>query len=226
MAPVIQRIKCSKLKTARCSSVDSRRAYCFSATHIWALSNARTSLQELCISDYNVGNLTDIMSDASMAAIATFSCLTRLDLICYGCPALDTLGQLSRLQKLALHLRHDDLARETCCEAVLLSNSAGLKKVRIDGHAWSDATYPALLTLTSLKVFALTVATISSPSAHVLGNLLLQVVFLFGSAPVIASKTVCCKDSRLVAQTSPHCGWTTWLLTSSNIFAPWNIYLH
>jgi len=97
LAPVIQRVKCSKLKTARCPSENSQTAYGFSASHISALSNARTSLQELCISDINVGTLNDIMSDSSMAAIATFSNQTRLDLICYGCPALDMLGQLSHL---------------------------------------------------------------------------------------------------------------------------------
>jgi len=62
------------------------------------------------------------------------------------------------------------LAREPCCEAVLLNNNAGLKKVQLDGHEWSNATYLALLTLTSLKVLALNVATISSLSAHALGN--------------------------------------------------------
>ena len=170
LAPVIQRVKFSKLKTARCPSENSQMAYCFSASHISALSNARTSLQELCISNINVGTLYDIMSDASMAAIATFSNLTRLDLICYGCPALDMLGQLSHLQKLALHVRLRDLAREPCCEAVLLNSNAGLKKVQLDGHELSDATYLALLTLTSLKVLALNVATVSSLSAHVLGN--------------------------------------------------------
>ncbi len=110
------------------------------------------------------------MSDASMASIATFSCLTRLDLVCYGGPALQTLGQLSHLQKLAIHLNHEGVACETCCEAVLLSNNTGLKKVHRDGHAWSDATYLALLTLTSLKVFRLTVFTISPPSANILGG--------------------------------------------------------
>ena len=175
LARVIQRIKCYKLKTARCPSEDFHRAYCFSASHISALSDARTSLQELCMSDHDVGTLNDIISDASMASIGTFSSLTRLDLVCYGCPALDSLGQLSHLQKLALHLRLKTLrahgsAREPCCEAVLLNNNAGLKKVQLDGYAWSDATYLALLTLTSLKVLALNVATISSLSAHVLGN--------------------------------------------------------
>jgi len=92
MAPVIQRVKCSKLKTAWLPTEDPWRAPCFSAAHIFALSNASTSLQELCISDYNVGYQGDIMSDASMASIATFSCLTRLDLVCYGSPALQTLG--------------------------------------------------------------------------------------------------------------------------------------
>ena len=169
LAPVIQRVKCSKLKTARRQTEGSHRAYGFSATHISALSNASTSLQELCISDYNVGYWGDIMSDASMASIATFSCLTRLDLVCNGSPTLQNLGQLSHLEKLALHLGQEGLAREICCEAVLLSN-AGLKKVYLDGHAWSNATYLALLTLTSLKDLTLTVSTISSPSAHVLGN--------------------------------------------------------
>jgi len=42
--------------------------------------------------------------------------------------------------------------------------------VRLDGHEWSDATHLALLTLKSLKVLTLTVVTISSPSARVLGN--------------------------------------------------------
>ena len=170
LAPVIQRVKFFKLKTARCPSENSQMASCFSASHISALSNARTSLQELCISDLNVGTLNDIMSDASMAAIATFSNLTRLDLICYGYPALDTLGQLSHLQKLALHLRLKGLAREPCCEAVLLSNDASLAKIQLDGHEWSNATYLALLTLTSLKVLTQHVATISSLSAHALGN--------------------------------------------------------
>ena len=105
-----------------------------------------------------------------MAAIATFSNLTRLDLICYGCPSLDTLGQLSHFQKLALHLRLKGLAREPCCEAVLLSSNASLTKIQLDGHEWSDATYLALLTLTSLKVLTLNVATVSSLSAHVLGD--------------------------------------------------------
>ncbi|KAL0021034.1 hypothetical protein WJX77_010369 [Trebouxia sp. C0004] len=112
---------------------------------------ADLAADELCISDYNAENLDDIMSDSSMASIAAFSCLTRLDLVCYGCPALQTLGQLSHCQRLALHLIHKGLARETCCEAVLLINNAGLKKVQLDGHAWSDATYLALLTLTSPK---------------------------------------------------------------------------
>ncbi len=110
------------------------------------------------------------MSDASMATISTFSCLTRLDLFCYGSPTLQALGQLSHLQKLALQLRHEGLARESCCEAVLRNNHAGLKKVHLDGHAWSYATYLALLTLTSLKVFRLTVFTISPPSANILGG--------------------------------------------------------
>ena len=135
LAPVIQRVKCSKLETARRSIEDSGTAKCFSASHISALSNASTSLQELCISDYNVDNLDDMMSDASMASIATFSCLTRLDLVCYGGPALQSLGELSQLQKLAIHLSHEGLAHETCCEAVLLSNNTGLKKVHLDGHA-------------------------------------------------------------------------------------------
>ncbi len=87
-----------------------------------------------------------------------------------GGPALQSLGQLSHLQKLALHLRHAGLARETCCEAVLLSNKAGLRKVQLEGHAWSDATYLALLTLTSLKFLTPHVSTISSSSAHVLGS--------------------------------------------------------
>ena len=167
LAPVIQRVKCSKLKTAWHPNEGSLS---FSATHISALSNASTSLQELCISDYNVEKLGDIMSDASMASIATFSCLTRLDLVCYGGPALQSLGELSHLQKLAKHLSHKEVARESCCEAVLLNNKAGLKEVQLDGHAWSNATYLALLTLTSLKVLTLDVFTISSPSAHVLGN--------------------------------------------------------
>jgi len=67
-------------------------------------------------------------------------------------------------------LRRKGLACDTCCEAVLLNNNAGLKKVQLDGHAWSDATYLALLTLTSLKVLTLKVSTISSPSAYVLGD--------------------------------------------------------
>jgi len=171
MAPVIQRVKCSKLKTAWCLSEAFKRKPCFSAAHILALSNAGTSLQELCISDYSVRDRDDIMSNASMASIATFSCLTRLDLVCCGSPALQALGQLSHLQKLGLRLRHEGLARETCCEAVLLSNKAGLRKVHLDGCAWSDATYLALLTLTSLKVLTLTVSTISSPSANVLGDI-------------------------------------------------------
>ena len=170
LAPVIQRVKCSKLDSARHSTESSGTAYCFSATHISALSNASTSLQELCISDYNVDNLDDMMSDASMASIGTFSCLTRLDLVCYGGPALQSLGKLSQLQKLAIHLSHEGLAHETCCEAVLLSNNTGLKKVHLDGHAWSDATYLALLTLTSLKVLTLSVSAISLPSAHMLGS--------------------------------------------------------
>ena len=160
-APVLQRVKCCKLENAW-------RPTDFSATHISAVSNANTSLQELCVSDYNVGNRDDIMSDASMVTIATFSCLTRLDLACCGGPALQILGQLSHLQKLALLLGHQGLARETCCEAVLLSNNAGLRKVQLDGHAWSDATYLALLTLTRLKVLTMTVSTIPS---HVLGNI-------------------------------------------------------
>jgi len=170
MAPVLQRVKCSKLKTARRQIEDYHRAHDFSAAHISALPNAGISLQELCISDYNFGYWDDIMPDAFMASLATFSCLTRLDLICYGSPALQTLGQLSRLRKLALCVRHESLARETCCEAVLLSNNAGLKQVHLDGDAWSKTTYLALLTLTCLKVLTLTVSTISSPSAHVLGN--------------------------------------------------------
>ncbi len=84
LAPVIQRVKCFKLKTAWLPTGGSLS---FSATHLSALSNASTSLQELCISDYNVENLDDLMSDASMATIATFSCLTRLDLVCYGGPS-------------------------------------------------------------------------------------------------------------------------------------------
>jgi len=169
MAPVIQHVKCSKLKNALRLS-RSEKIPCFSSAHILALSNATTSLQELCISDHDVENRDDIMSDASMATIATFSCLTRLDLVCYGSPALQTLGQLSHLQKLALHLRHEGLARETCFEAVLLNNNTGLKKVQLDGHAWSHATYLALLTLTRLKVSTLNVYTISSPSAYILGD--------------------------------------------------------
>ena len=66
LAPVIQHVKCGKLKTARLPTEDSHRAYCFSATHISALSNANTSLQELCVSDNYVQNLDDIMSDASI----------------------------------------------------------------------------------------------------------------------------------------------------------------
>ena len=170
LAPVIQHVKCCKLKTARHLTEDSHRAYCFSATHISALSNANTSLQELCVSDYHAKNSDDIMSDASLASIATFSCLTRLDLVCYGGPALQILGQLSHLQKLAIHLNYEGVARETCCEAVLLSNNAGLKKIHLDGHAWSDATYLALLTLTTLKVLTLSVSAISSPSAHMSGS--------------------------------------------------------
>ena len=170
MAPVIQHVKCSKLKNALRLS-RSEKIPCFSSAHILALSNATTSLQELCISDHDVENRDDIMSNASMASIATFSCLTRLDLVCCGSPALQALGQLSHLQKLGLRLRHEGLARETCCEAVLLSNKAGLRKVHLDGCAWSDATYLALLTLTSLKVLTLTVSTISSPSANVLGDI-------------------------------------------------------
>ena len=167
---VIQRVKCSKLKTARRQIEHYHRAHKFSAAHISALSNVGTSLQELCISDYNLGYFGDIMSDASMATIATFSCLTRLDLICYGSPALQTLGQLSHLQKLALCLRHKGLARQTCFEAVLMSNNTGLRKVELDSHAWSDATYLVLLTLTSLEALTLNVSTISSPSAYVLGS--------------------------------------------------------
>jgi len=170
LAPVIQRVKCSKLETARRSIEDSGTAKCFSASHISALSNASTSLQELCISDYNVENLDDMMSDDSMALFATFSCLTRLALVCRGSPALQTLGELSHLQKLAIHLNHEGAACETCCEAILLSNKAGLRKLQLEGHAWSDATYLALLTLTSLKVLTLNVSAISSPSAHVLGS--------------------------------------------------------
>ncbi len=170
LAPVIQHVKCSKLKTAWRQTEDFLRVACFSAAHILALSNATTSLQELCISDCSVENRDDIMSDASMASIATFSCLTRLDLVCYGSPALQTLGQLSHLQKLALHLAHRGVALETCCEAVLLSNNTGLRQVQLDGHVWSHATYLALLTLTSLQVLTLSVVTISSPSAGVLGN--------------------------------------------------------
>ncbi len=170
LAPVIQRINCSKLKTARRLSEAFKKKPCFSAAHILALSNAGTSLQELCISDHNVDNRDDIMSDASMASIATFSCLTRLDPVCCGSPALQALGQLSHLQKLGLRLRHEGLARETCCEAVLLSNNAGLRKVYLDGYAWSNATYLALLTLTRLEVLTLAVSTISSPSAYVLGD--------------------------------------------------------
>ena len=67
MAPVIQRVKCSKLKTAWCLSEAFKRKPCFSAAHILALSNASNSLQELCISDYNIKSRDDIMSDASMA---------------------------------------------------------------------------------------------------------------------------------------------------------------
>ena len=170
LAPMIQHVKCSKLKTAWRQTEDFLRAACFSAAHILALSNATTSLQELCISDYNVENWDDHMSDASMASIATFSCLTRLDLVCYGSPALQTLGQLSHLQKLALHLAPRGMARETCCEAVLLSNNTGLTKVQLDGQVWSHATYLALSTPTSLQVLTLKVFTISSPSAGVLGN--------------------------------------------------------
>ena len=172
LAPVIQRVKCSKLKTARRQTRGYHRAAAFSATHISALSNVSTSLQELCISDFYFSTWGDIMSDASMASIATFSCLTRLDLICYGSPALQTLGQLSHLQKLALRLGHKGLARETCCEAVLLSNNTGLRKVELDSHAWTDATYLALLTLTSLKTLTLNVSTISSPSAYALGGVI------------------------------------------------------
>ncbi len=104
------------------------RAYGFSAVHISALSDATTSLQELCVSDDNVDPeyWGDFMSDA-MASIATFSCLTTLDLVCCGSPALQALGQLSQLQKLGLHVRHEGVARETCCEAVLLSNNVGLR---------------------------------------------------------------------------------------------------
>ncbi len=188
LAPVIQRVKCCKLRTVRHPTEGSSEgstqgstegstegfteAYGFSAAHISALSDATTSLQELCVSDCNVDPeyWGDIMSDASMATIATFSCLTRLDLICCGSPALQALGQLSQLQKLGLHLKHEGVARETCCEAVLLSNKAGLRKVHLDGYAWSDATYLALLTLTSLQVLTLTVSTISSPSAYILGD--------------------------------------------------------
>jgi len=168
LAPVIQRIKYSKLKTH--SPGDAGRAHCFSAAHISALSNATTSLQELCISDYRLENWNDIMSDASMTSIATFSCLTRLDLICSGDPALQTLGQLSHLQKLALQLNCEGVAYENCCEAVLLSNNTGLRKIELDSHAWSDATYLALLTLTNLKVLTVNISAISSSSAGVLGN--------------------------------------------------------
>ena len=173
MAPVLQRVKCCKQENARHPTEYSHRVHCFSATHILALSNASNSLQELCISHYNVEDRDDVMSDASMATIATFSCLTRLNIGCSGGPAFQILGQLSHLQKLALHLGQEGLARETCCEAVLLSN-AGLKKVQLDGHAWSDATYLALLTLTRLKVLTLNVSTISLPSAHVLGNIVAE----------------------------------------------------
>ena len=206
LAPVIQRVKCSKLDSARHSTESSGTAYCFSATHISALSNASTSLQELCISDYNVDNLDDTMSDASMASIATFSCLTRLDLVCYGGPALQSLGELSQLQKLAIHLSHEGLAHETCCEAVLLSNNTGLKKVHLDGHAWSDATYLALLTLTSLKVLTLSVSAISLPNAHMLGSVVATTGILFGSKTVTTLQTVRCKGSPLVVQTPLHCG--------------------
>ncbi len=170
LAPMIQHVKCSKLRTAQRQTEDFLRGAGFSAAHILALSNATTSLQQLCVSDFSVENWDDHMSDASMASIATFSCLTRLDLVCHGSPALQTLGQLSHLQKLALHLAHRGMARETCCEAVLLSNNTGLRKVQLDGHAWSNATYLALLTLTSLQVLTLSVDTISTPSAGVLGN--------------------------------------------------------
>ncbi len=105
-----------------------------------------------------------------MASISTCSCLTRLDLVCYGSPALQTLGQLSHFQKLALHLACRGVARETCCEAVLLSNKTGLRQVQLDAHVWSHATYLALLTLTNLQALILKVFTISSPSAGVLGN--------------------------------------------------------
>ena len=172
MAPVIQRINCSKLKTAWRLSEAFKQVPCFSAAHILALSNATTSLQELCISDHDVDNWDDIMSDASMASIANFSCLTRLDLVYLGGLALQSLGQLSHLQKLGLCLRHDGLARETCCEAVLLSNHADLRKVHLDGYAWSDAPYLALLTLTRIEVLTLAVSTISSPSAYVLGDVI------------------------------------------------------
>ena len=46
---------------------------CFSAAHILALSNAKTSLQELCISDYHMESRDDIMSDASMTSVATLT---------------------------------------------------------------------------------------------------------------------------------------------------------
>ncbi len=67
MAPVIQRVKCSKLKTAWRPSAAFKKVPCVSAAHILALSNASNSLQELCISDYNIKSRDDIMSDASMA---------------------------------------------------------------------------------------------------------------------------------------------------------------
>ncbi len=170
LAPIIQHVKCSKLKTAQRQTENFLRGQVFSAAHILALLNATTSLQELCVSDISVDNRDDIMSDASMASISTCTCLARLDLVCYGSPALQTLGQLSHLQKLALHLACRGVACETCCEAVLLSNKTGLRQVQLDAHVWSHATYLALLTLTNLQALTLKVFTISSPSAGVLGN--------------------------------------------------------
>ncbi len=65
LAPIIQHVKCSKLKTAQRQTEDFLRGQGFSAAHILALLNATTSLQELCVSDISVDNRDDIMSDAS-----------------------------------------------------------------------------------------------------------------------------------------------------------------
>ena len=235
LASVIQRVKCCKLRTAKHPTKGSDRAPCvgwderaygFSAVHISALSDATTSLQELCVSDDNVDPeyWGDIMSDA-MASIA--SCLTRLDLVCCGSPALQALGQLSQLQKLGLLLRHEGLARETCCEAVLLSNSAGLSKVHLDGYAWSNATYLALLTLTSLEVLTLTVSIISIPSADVLSDVIATrcISIWFQKSDSIA-------DCVLQGLTSSCANITSLRLDyiSSaellNTFAPWKICCH